>query len=78
MLIAVIAIVAHSLDGDLERSATSAANVRERSDGLTAADFFRSFPLADDRATPDRASAGCDREVRRPVAVPLVGRDQSG
>ena len=50
VLIAVIAMVAHSLHGDRERAAAWAANVRERSDGLTAADFFRSFPFADDRA----------------------------
>ena len=52
VLIAVIAMVAHALHGDRERAAAWAATVRERSSsgGITAADFFRSFPFADERA----------------------------
>jgi len=45
VLIAMIAVVAHALGGDAERAAAWAANVRERNPALTAADFFRSFPM---------------------------------
>ena len=47
VLIAVIAIAAHSLCGDRGRATAWAANVRERSKPVTADDFFRSFPFAD-------------------------------
>ena len=47
VLIAMIAVAAHSLAGDRERAAAWAANVRERKPDITTADFFRSFPFAD-------------------------------
>ncbi len=47
VLIAVIAIVAHSLNGDTERANAWAANVRDRRPDLTQADFFRAFPFLD-------------------------------
>jgi TolB-like protein len=47
VLIAVIAIVAHALNGDRERAEGWAANVRERAGTMAAADFFRSFPFTD-------------------------------
>jgi len=47
VLIAVIAVAAHALDGNHERAAAWAANVRERNPAITEADFFRSFPFAD-------------------------------
>jgi TolB-like protein len=45
VLIAMIAAVAHSLNGDAERAAAWAANARERNQSLGAADFLRSFPI---------------------------------
>lgn len=45
VLIAMIAVAAHSLGGDAARGATWAANVRERNAVLTRDDFFRSFPM---------------------------------
>lgn len=57
VLIAVIAVVAHSLNGDRERAAAWAANVRARSGAITAADFFRSFPFADPAARQRIAAA---------------------
>ncbi len=47
VLIAVIALAAHELNGDPARAAAWAANVRERAGAITQADFFRSFPFAD-------------------------------
>jgi hypothetical protein len=48
VLIAVIALVIHVLNGDRARAAVWAANVRERNGAITQADFFRSFPFVDD------------------------------
>jgi TolB-like protein len=45
VLIAMIAVVGHGLGGDDARAAAWAANVRARNPALTAADFFRSFPM---------------------------------
>jgi TolB-like protein len=47
VLIAAIAVAAHSLAGNRERAAAWAAIVRERNSAITEADFFRSFPFAD-------------------------------
>ena len=47
VLIAIIAIAAHALDGNHERAGAWATNVRERRREITQADFFRSFPFAD-------------------------------
>jgi len=60
VLVAVIAVAAHSLNRTPERAAAWAANVRERNPALTVADFFRSFPFA-------------DREVRQRIAKALAG-----
>ncbi len=57
VLIAVIAIAAHSLGGRRERAAAWAANVRERVGAIRAADFFRSFPFADPAARQRIAKA---------------------
>jgi len=46
VLIAMIASAAHALVGDHARATAWAANVRARNPGLTAEDFFRSFPMA--------------------------------
>ena len=45
VLIAMIAAAAHLLSGDAARAAYWAANVRERADTLTRADFNRVFPM---------------------------------
>ena len=45
VLIAMIAMTAHALAGDEARAAGWAANVRKRNPALTAADFFRAFPM---------------------------------
>ncbi len=50
VLIAVIAVAAHALHGDRARAEAWAANARDRRSGITAADFFRSFPFADPHA----------------------------
>jgi hypothetical protein len=47
VLIAVIATVAHALNGNRQRAAAWAANVRERNPVISEVDFFRSFPFAD-------------------------------
>jgi TolB-like protein len=47
VLIAVIAMAAHALNGDRERAEIWAANVRERAGAITKEDFFRSFPFTD-------------------------------
>jgi DNA-binding winged helix-turn-helix (wHTH) protein/tetratricopeptide (TPR) repeat protein len=47
VLVAVIAAAAHALNGNRQRAAAWAANVRERNPAITAADFFRSFPFTD-------------------------------
>ncbi|MEO8452996.1 MAG: winged helix-turn-helix domain-containing protein [Gemmatimonadota bacterium] len=57
VLIAVIAVAAHSLNADRERAAAWAANVRQRQSAITEADFFRSFPFADPRARARIAEA---------------------
>jgi len=48
VLIAMIAAVAHSLNGDAARAARWAANVRERSAALSSVDFLRAFPIRSD------------------------------
>jgi TolB-like protein len=48
VLIAMIAAAAHLLNGDAARAAYWAANVRERADTLTRADFNRVFPMKSD------------------------------
>jgi TolB-like protein len=45
VLMAMIAAAAHSLNGDAERAARWAANVRERNSALGREDFFRAFPM---------------------------------
>jgi TolB-like protein len=47
VLIGVIAIAAHALNGDRERAAAWAGHVRERNPAITKADFLRAFPFAD-------------------------------
>lgn len=48
VLIAMIATVAHALNGDVARAAGWAANVRERNNTLTREDFCRAFPMKSD------------------------------
>jgi len=57
VLIAVIAVAAHVLNGNRTRAAAWAANVRQRTSALTAASFFRSFPFADPRTRQRIAKA---------------------
>lgn len=57
VLIATIAVAAWSLAGNGPRAAAWAANVRERSAALTGADFFRSFPFAEERTRQRIAKA---------------------
>lgn len=45
VMIAMIAAVTHALGGDPGRAAAWAGEVRRRNPALTAADFFRSFPM---------------------------------
>ena len=45
VLIAMIAAVAHSLNGDSVLAERWAANVRERGPHMGRADFFRAFPM---------------------------------
>jgi tetratricopeptide (TPR) repeat protein len=45
VLIAMIAVAAHTMAGDDARAAWWAARVRERSPALTREDFFRDFPI---------------------------------
>ncbi|HET9108361.1 MAG TPA: winged helix-turn-helix domain-containing protein [Steroidobacteraceae bacterium] len=45
VLIAMIAAAAHHLNGDHERAARWAANVRERNGSLRTGDFLRAFPI---------------------------------
>ncbi len=45
VLIAMIAVAAHALNGDLARAGFWAADVRTRNPALTRDDFFRSFPM---------------------------------
>lgn len=45
VLIAMIAVVAHALNGDEEKAATWAINVRDRGASVSQIDFFRSFPF---------------------------------
>ncbi len=45
VLIALIAVAAHSLVRDEDRAQAWAANVRTRKPGLTRSDFFRAFPM---------------------------------
>jgi tetratricopeptide (TPR) repeat protein len=47
VMIAVIAVAAHAMNGDRARAAHGAAVARERHPALDRADFFRSFPFAD-------------------------------
>jgi hypothetical protein len=52
VLIAMVAAVAHALNGDAARAAFWAGNVRERSPALTRKEFFRAFPI---KSEPTRA-----------------------
>ena len=45
VLIAMIASVAHAMNGDNDRAAVWAANVRDRNAALRRDDFFRAFPM---------------------------------
>ncbi len=45
VLIALIAVAAHALNGDANRAAKWAVNVRTRNPALTRDDFFRAFPM---------------------------------
>ena len=47
-MIAIIAAMAHSLNGDAQSAAKWAAEVRERNPTLTRDGFFRSFPVSTD------------------------------
>jgi TolB-like protein/virulence-associated protein VagC len=49
VLIGMIAVLAHSLNGDDERAAAWARNVRSRNAKMTQREFLRSFPFADER-----------------------------
>jgi hypothetical protein len=55
VLIALIAVAAHALQGDELRAASWAANVRSRNPVLTQSDFFRAFPM-NSQATRARVS----------------------
>ena len=57
--VAIIAALAHELNGAPEKAAAWAENVRTRSASVGQADFFRSVPFEDDavRATLSRALA---------------------
>ncbi|MEM9617412.1 MAG: winged helix-turn-helix domain-containing protein [Pseudomonadota bacterium] len=55
VLIAMIAVAAHALNGDKEKAAAWAENVRRRNPGVTREDFFKSFPF-DGQATRERFS----------------------
>ena len=57
VLVAVIAVAAHSLNGNRQQAAAWAANVRARNAAFTEADFFRSFPFADTAARQRIAKA---------------------
>jgi hypothetical protein len=48
VLIAMIAAVAQSFNGEAARAARWAANVRERSAALSSVDFLRAFPIRSD------------------------------
>jgi TolB-like protein len=54
VLIAMIASAAHAMNGDHERAAAWAANVRGRNAALSREDFFRAFPM---RSEPMRSRA---------------------
>ena len=51
VLIAMIAVAAHALNGDETKAKSWAANVRERNDSLTQQDFFRSARCRDSPQT---------------------------
>jgi TolB-like protein len=59
-LIALIALIAHSLNGDRERAAYWAKNATGRRPDLTTAHFFQSFPFRDD-AIRRRIARALDR-----------------
>jgi hypothetical protein len=59
-LIALIALIAHSLNGDRERAAYWAKNATGRRPDLTAAHFFQSFPFRED-AIRRRIARALDR-----------------
>ena len=46
-LIAMIAVAAHSLNGEQDKAKTWASNVRNRRPDANSAQFFASFPFAD-------------------------------
>ncbi len=60
VLIAMIAVAAHSLAGDEVRAASWGANVRSRNSALTRSDFFRAFPMKPE-ATKARVSNALER-----------------
>ena len=60
VLIAMIAVAAHSLAGDATRATAWASNVRERNPVLTRTDFFRSFPMKSE-ATRTRVAGALAR-----------------
>jgi len=55
VLIAMIAVAAHALNGDCGKANAWAENVRNRNPGVTREDFFKSFPFADQK-TRERLS----------------------
>ncbi|HEX4738164.1 MAG TPA: winged helix-turn-helix domain-containing protein [Allosphingosinicella sp.] len=60
VLISIIATACHALNGDLDKARYWAAKARTRRPSVTQADFFRSFPFADE-AVRRRISAGLSR-----------------
>jgi len=56
-LITMIAVIAHSLDGNVEKAAYWATVVRDRKPDACAAQFFDSFPFADPKARERISSA---------------------
>ena len=59
VMIAMIAVIAHSLGGNRDAAASWAENVRSRRPDVTSRDFFQSFPFRDDdvRSRMERALA---------------------
>ncbi len=55
VLIAMIAVAAHEMNGDKEKASAWAKNVRNRNPGVTREDFFKSFPF-EDKKTRERLS----------------------
>lgn len=55
VLIAMIAVAAHAVNGDREKATAWAENARRRNPGVTREDFFKSFPF-EDQITRERLS----------------------